>query len=119
MPDGRPNSSIWGNLITCGEIAIGIYEIIGDKKKGVMMSKEDAKKILPEPVAAMGESEGDNLCFTDDGPGAAAVSDELIRQGVVTDPDFIAKQDALKQLDDAELDTGFETVNEIDLELEL
>jgi hypothetical protein len=67
----------------------------------------------------MGEPEGDNLCFTDDGPGAAAVSDELIRQGIVTNPDFIARQDALKQLEDAEFDSGFETVNEIDLELEL
>jgi hypothetical protein len=84
-----------------------------------MMSKADAEKILPEPVADMGEPEGENLCFTDDGPGAAAVSDELIRQGVVTDPEFIARQEALKQLDDMELDTGFETVNEIDLELEL
>jgi len=119
MPDGRPNSSIWGNLITCGEIAIGIHEIIGDKKKGIMMSKADAEKILPEPVADMGEPEDENLCFTDDGSGAAAVSDELIRQGVVTDPEFITKQEALKQLDDAEFDTGFETVNEIDLELEL
>jgi len=37
----------------------------------------------------------------------------------VTDPEFIAKQEDLRQLDETELDTGFESVNEIDLELEL
>ena len=66
MPDSRPNANLWGNIITCGEIAFGIYEIVGDKSKGIMMSKADAKKILPEAVAARGEPEGENLCFTDE-----------------------------------------------------
>src|SRR5699024_11894326 len=34
MRDGRPNPDIWGNIITCGEIAVGIYEIVGTKKRG-------------------------------------------------------------------------------------
>jgi hypothetical protein len=118
MPDSRPNANLWGNIITCGEIAFGIYEIVGDKSKGIMMSKADAKKILPEAVAARGESEGENLCFTDE-LSTSLVGDELVRQGLVTDPKFIARQEALKQLDDAEYDTGFETFNEIEFELEL
>ena len=47
------------------------------------------------------------------------VADELIELGIVTDPIFIAKQEALRQLDDVEMDTGFETYNEIDFELEI
>lgn len=35
MRDGRPNPDIWGNIITCGEIAVGIYEIVGTKKRGL------------------------------------------------------------------------------------
>jgi len=118
MPESRPNANIWGNIITCGEIAFGIYEIVGDKSKGIMMSKADAEKILPEAVAARGEPEGENLCFTDE-LSTSLVGDELVRQGLVTDPDFIARQEALKQLDDAEYDTGFEAFNEIEFELEL
>lgn len=117
MSDGRPSANIWGNIITCGEIALGIYEIVGDRKKGIMMSKEDAEKILPETVAARGEPEGDNLCFTDE-LSTSLVGEELVRQGLVTDPDFIARQEAIKQLDDAEYDTGFETFDEIEFELE-
>lgn len=118
MPDSRPNANLWGNIITCGEIAFGIYEIVGDKNMGIMMSKTDAEKILPEAVVARGESEGENLCFTDE-LSTSLVGDELVRQGLVTDPDFIARQEALKQLDDAEYDTGFETFNVIEFELEL
>lgn len=115
MQDGRPSANIWGNIITCGEIALGIYEIVGDKNKGIMMSKADAGKILPEAVAARGEPEGENLCFTDE-LSTALVGDELVRQGLVTDPEFIAKQEAAKQLDSEDRDIGFEPVNEIDLE---
>ena len=28
MRDGRPNPDIWGNIITCGEIAVGILSLI-------------------------------------------------------------------------------------------
>ena len=39
MRDGRPNPDIWGNIITCGEIAVGIYEIVGTKKRGLEIPK--------------------------------------------------------------------------------
>ena len=115
MPDNRPSANIWGNIITCCEIALGIYEIVGDKNKGIMMSKADAEKTLPEAIAARGKPEGENLCFTDE-LSSALVGDELLRQGLVTDPDFIAKKETAKQLYESEYDTGFEAVNEIDFE---
>lgn len=117
MPDSRPSANIWGNIITCGEIALGVYEIVGDRKKGIMMSKTDAEKILPEAVAARGVPEGENLCFADE-LSTSLVGEELVRQGLVTDPDFINKQKAAKQMEDIEYDTGFETFNEIEFELE-
>ena len=48
MRDGRPNPDIWGNIITCGEIAVGIYEIVGTKKRGLEIPKAVAEEILPE-----------------------------------------------------------------------
>ena len=48
MRDGRPNPDIWGNIITCGEIAVGIYEIVGTKKRGL----EVPKAVAEDPQAA-------------------------------------------------------------------
>ena len=43
MRDGRPNPDIWGNIITCGEIAVGIYEIVGTKKRGLEVPQAAAR----------------------------------------------------------------------------
>ena len=118
MSDSRPNPNIWGNIITCGEIAIGIYEIVGEHKRGLMIPKKMAEEIMPKTVIDIAEKDGENLCFTDE-VTTSIVADELIEQGIVNDPVFIAKQESLNQLDDAELDAGFEAFNEIDFELEI
>ena len=65
MRDGRPNPDIWGNIITCGEIAVGIYEIVGTKKRGLEVPKAVAEEILPESVLEQAAQDGENLCFTD------------------------------------------------------
>lgn len=63
MRDGRPNPDIWGNIITCGEIAVGIYEIVGTKKRGLEVPKALAEEILPESVMEQAAQDGENLCF--------------------------------------------------------
>ena len=68
MRDGRPNPDIWGNIITCGEIAVGIYEIVGTKKRGLEVPKALAEEILPESVMEQAAQDGENLCFTDPVP---------------------------------------------------
>lgn len=118
MADGRPNPNIWGNIITCCEIAIGIYEIVAEHKKGLMMPKAIAEEILPDSVLSDAELDGENICFTNE-PSVSAAASELVEQGLVTDPKFIERQEAAKQLDDLEMDTGFESVNEIDIDMEL
>ena len=65
MRDGRPNPDIWGNIITCGEIAVGIYEIVGTKKRGLEIPKAVAEEILPESVMEQATQDGEALCFTD------------------------------------------------------
>ena len=63
MRDGRPNPDIWGNIITCGEIAVGIYEIVGSKKRGLEIPKAVAEEILPESVMEQAVQDGEALCF--------------------------------------------------------
>lgn len=59
MRDGRPNPDIWGNIITCGEIAVGIYEIVGSKKRGLEIPKAVAEEILPESVMEQATQDGE------------------------------------------------------------
>lgn len=107
MRDGRPNPDIWGKLITCVEIAEGIYEIVGKKKKGLEMPKAIAEEILPESVMSQATPDGDGVCFTDD-ISNDIVADALIEQEVITDPQALSRLDALRQLEEPGLDTGFE-----------
>ena len=102
MRDGRPNPDIWGNIITCGEIAVGIYEIVGSKKRGLEIPKAVAEEILPESVMEQAVQDGEALCFTD------PVSNALLEQELVTDPKAAARLEAIRQLDDVSYDTGFE-----------
>ena len=105
MRDGRPNPDIWGNIITCGEIAVGIYEIVGTKKRGLEVPKALAEEILPESVMEQAAQDGENLCFTDP-VSNAIVADALLEQELVTDPQAAARLDAIRQLDDVTYDTG-------------
>ena len=107
MRDGRPNPDIWGNIITCGEIAFGIYEIVGDRKHGLEVSKAIAEEILPESVLEQAQEDGENLCFSD-AVSNAIVADAIIEQEIVTDPKAAARLDAIRQLDDAAYDSAFE-----------
>ena len=107
MRDGRPNPDIWGNIITCGEIAVGIYEIVGTKKRGLEVPKALAEEILPESVMEQAAQDGENLCFTDP-VSNAIVADALLEQELVTDPQAAARLDTIRQLDDVAYDTAFE-----------
>lgn len=62
---GAQIPDIWGNIITCGEIAVGIYEIVGSKKRGLEIPKAVAEEILPESVMEQAVQDGEALCFTD------------------------------------------------------
>ena len=107
MRDGRPNPDVWGTIISCGEIAVGIYEVGGKKKRGLEVPKAVAEEILPESVVEQATQDGENLCFTDP-VSNAIVADALLEQELVTDPQAAARLDAIRQLDDVTYDTAFE-----------
>ena len=107
MRDGRPNPDIWGNIITCGEIAVGIYEIVGTKKRGLEVPKALAEEILQESVMEQAAQDGESLWFTDP-VSNAIVADTMLEQERVTDPQAAARLDAIRQLDDVTYDTAFE-----------
>lgn len=107
MHDGRPNPNIWGNIITCVEIAEGVYSIVGSRKKGLELPKKVAEEILPDSVMGGAETDGGCVCFTDDVSSAVA-ADALLEQELVTAPKAISLLEAMRQLESPEYDTGFE-----------
>lgn len=119
MRDGRPNPDIWGNIITCGEIAVGIYEIVGSKKRGLEIPTAVAEEILPESVMEQATQDGEALCFTDP-VSNAIVADALLEQELVTDPKAAARLEAIRQLDLDDVlsyDTGFEPpISDVELD---
>ena len=115
MRDGRPNPNIWGNILTCMEIAEGIFSIVGSQKKGLELPKALAEEILPESVTDAAEADGDSLCFTDD-VSNAVVADTLLEQELITNPKAIAELEALRQLEEPAYETGFEPpISDVDL----
>ena len=111
MRDGRPNPDIWGNIITCGEIAVGIYEIVGTKKRGLEVPKALAEEILPELEDVMDTIDKQQYVSPDvleKHFWDMFVADALLEQELVTDPQAAARLDAIRQLDDVTYDTAFE-----------
>ena len=99
MRDGRPNPDIWGNIITCGEIAVGIYEIVGTKKRGLEVAKALAEEILPESVMEQAAQDGENLCFTDHVSNEARESVERILDKI---------EDIIPELREQEMEFDFD-----------
>ena len=107
MRDGRPNPDIWGNIITCGEIAVGIYEIVGTKKRGLEVPKALAEEILPESVMEQAAQDGENLCFTDPFP-TPSLRTPCWNRNLLLIRRQAARLDAIRQFDDVAYDTAFE-----------
>ena len=104
------------DIITCGEIAVGIYEIVGTKKRGLEIPKAVAEEILPESVMEQATQDGEALCFTDP-VSNAIVADALLEQELVIDPKAAAQLEAIRQLDDVSYDTGFEpSISDVELD---
>ena len=59
----RPQGeSIWGNINTCIEIALNIYEISAKNGEGIMV-KKDAETVLSDKAISMGTDNGEYITF--------------------------------------------------------
>ena len=117
MPDSRPNPNIWETSLPV-ERLLSVFMRLLVNTKGADDAKENGRRNPAPTVIDMAQKDGENLCFTDE-LSSSIVADELIEQGIVTDPEFIARQEALKQLDDAGMDTGLKPLMRLILNLRL
>lgn len=82
----KPESSIWGNILTCVEIGLHIYGIIAEKNSGVVLDADYAKEALSEQALQAGEVHGDHIYFDD--VKSVIPAYELLQQNAITDPEF-------------------------------
>lgn len=98
MSSGRPESSLWGNVITSAEIALQVYEIIAEYKKGIVIQKEQAEKLLSPKAIVLGE-EKDGYLHYEDEQKSMIPAYELLQKNVVTDPEFKEKYGSPEQIE--------------------
>jgi len=84
--DDRPNASIWGAILSCTEVGLNIFQIVSEKKTGIMIPAEDAVNILSEETVASGETADGYVHFAENSAAAVAAKYELVRDGHITDP---------------------------------
>ncbi|MBS5913492.1 hypothetical protein P4H94_26985 [Paenibacillus macerans] len=92
----RPESSIWGNILTCAEIALHVYEIIAEGNSGVAIDADHAKELLSEKALNSGEQHGGHVYFDD--AKSVIPTYELLQKNAITDPEFKDRCGSAKQL---------------------
>src|SRR5690606_22656217 len=82
----RPESSIWGNILTCIEIGLHIYAIHAERNSGLVLDADYAQDVLSEEALKLGEKQGDHIYFDD--VKSVAPAYELTKQGAITHPEW-------------------------------
>lgn len=86
--DNRPNTSIWGTILSCVEIGLNIYQVVALNGEGLMVKAEGAYEKLDGALFQGSEKDG-YLHFEKDSVGEQAAAYELIKNGHITDPEII------------------------------
>lgn len=97
MASTRPESSLWGNIITCTEIALHVYEIVAEYKSGIVIATEQAEELLSSKAIALGNEKDGYLHYEDEKSMIPAY--ELLQKDLITDSDFKEKYGTPEQLE--------------------
>ncbi|QUL53376.1 hypothetical protein KDC22_23665 [Paenibacillus tritici] len=82
----QPESSIWGNILTCAEIGLHVYGMMAEHNSGIVVDADYAKEVLSEEALQAGESQGDHIYFDD--AKSIIPAYELLKKDAITDPEF-------------------------------
>lgn len=87
--DDRPNTSIWGTILSCTEIALYVYQIVATKGEGLMIPSDKAEELLGGKALFQGKPQDGYIHYDKDSPGEMAAAYELIKNGQIKDPEVI------------------------------
>lgn len=86
--DDRPNTSIWGTILSCVEIALNVYQVVAIKGEGLMVKSDNADELLGKALF-QGKAKDGYVHFDKESLGETAAAYELIKNGHITDPGVI------------------------------
>lgn len=92
----RPESSIWGNILTCVEIGLNVYGMIAEKNSGIVLDADYARETLSEQALQAGVKHDDHVYFDD--VKSIIPAYELLQQDAITDPEFKEQCGSIEQL---------------------
>lgn len=82
----RPESSIWGNILTCVEVGLHIYAMQAERNSGLVLDADYAQDVLSEEALQLGNKEGEHIYFDD--VKSVVPAYELAKQGAITHPEL-------------------------------
>lgn len=82
----RPESSIWGNILTCVEVGLHIYAMHAERNSGLVLDADYAQDVLSEEALKLGNKQGDHVYFDD--VKSIVPAYELAKQGAITHPEL-------------------------------
>jgi hypothetical protein len=85
----RPNTSIWGTILSCAEIALCVYQVVAINGEGLMIPSNKAGELLGEKALFQGKAQDNYIYYDKDSPGEMTAAYELIKNGHITDPKVI------------------------------
>jgi len=83
----RPESSIWGNILTCVEVGLHIYAMHAERNSGLVVDADYAEEVLSEEALKLGAKQGDHIYFDD--IKSVVPTYELAKQGAITHPELM------------------------------
>lgn len=92
----RPESSIWGNILTCVEIGLHVYGIIAEKNGGIAVDADYAEETLSEEALQVGEKHGEHIYYDD--VKSIVPAYELLQQDAITNSRFKERCGSPEQL---------------------
>lgn len=98
--DDRPNTSIWGTILSCAEIALNVYSVVAAKGRGIMIPEDEAEMLLSEKARAQGETADGFLHYEENGPSQLAAAYELVKNGHISDPELVEQIGTPEQMEE-------------------
>ncbi|MDD4493008.1 MAG: hypothetical protein PHV32_01435 [Eubacteriales bacterium] len=97
--DQRPNTSIWGTILSCAEIALNVYQVLAVNGEGLMVSSNKAEELLGSKALFQGKPKNGFIHYEKDSPGEMAAAYELIKNGHITDPEVLEQYGTSEEIE--------------------
>ena len=92
--DDRPNTSIWGTILSSVEVGLMIYQVVAEHGSGVMVKSDIAEKtpgiITEHGQNGTGQDKDGYYCYEQNSPEAESAMKALENAGLLHSPNMVS-----------------------------